>query len=62
MPVPKTPEHIAQTQAVQDAYDALLNIYRFSAVPEITKRVVIGAAMDKLAAAFPNDETPYAKF
>lgn len=62
MPIPKTAEQIAQTAAVQEAYDALLNVYRFSTVPEITKRVVIGAAMDKLAAAFPNDETPYAKF
>ena|ERR1035441_4601170 len=37
----KTRNQIKQTAAVQAAYDTLLNIYHFSAIPDVTKNLVI---------------------
>jgi hypothetical protein len=50
---------VKQRDAVQMAYDTLLNVYNYSAIPDVTKKLVIGPALEKIAAAFPNDPTPY---
>lgn len=55
MKLTKAQRKTMQTQAVQAAYDTLLNIYRYASLPQDGERRV-SIALDKLGAAFPNDE------